>query len=33
MRSRKHQKIAAIIIVIVIVAMIVTSVCSGLLMG
>lgn len=33
MRSKKYQKITAIIIILVILAMIVTSVCSGLLMG
>ena len=33
MRSKKYQKITAIIIIVVILAMVVTSICSGLLMG
>ena len=33
MRSKKYQKITAIIIILVILAMVVTSICSGLLMG
>ncbi|GEM_PF-4689401 len=33
MRSKKYQKITAIIIIVVILAMVITSVCSGLLMG
>lgn len=33
MRSKKNQRITAIVIIVVIVAMVLTSVCSGLLMG
>ena len=33
MRSKKHQRLTAIIIVVVIAAMVLTTVCSGFLMG
>lgn len=33
MRSKKNQRLTAIIIIVVIAAMVLTSVCSGLLIG